>query len=78
MLKTIFLKIIRLYQKTLSPDQGWFKIYWPHGFCRFHPHCSEYSYQAIIKHGILKGSFKASWRIIRCNPFSNGGYDPIK
>lgn len=78
MFKKIFLKAIRLYQRTLSPDQGWFKAYYPHGFCRFHPHCSEYSYQAIDKYGILKGSIKAFWRILRCNPFSKGGHDPLK
>jgi uncharacterized protein len=78
MLKNSLLKVIRLYQKTLSPDTGWFKVYYPHGFCRFHPHCSEYSYQAIDKHGILKGGIKAIWRIMRCNPLSKGGHDPIK
>lgn len=78
MLKAFFLKIIRIYQKSLSPDQGWFKGYFPHGFCRFHPHCSEYSYQAIDKYGFLRGGLKASWRIMRCNPFSSGGHDPVK
>ncbi|MFA6307541.1 MAG: membrane protein insertion efficiency factor YidD [Patescibacteria group bacterium] len=78
MLKTLVLKTIRLYQKTLSPDQGWFRIYFPHGFCRFHPHCSEYGYQAIHKYGVLKGGAKTTWRVVRCNPLSKGGYDPIK
>lgn len=78
MLKRIILKAIRLYQVSLSPDQGWFKAYYPHGFCRFYPHCSEYGYQAIDKHGILKGGIKTSWRILRCNPLSKGGHDPIK
>jgi len=78
MFKSILLKIIRIYQRTLSPDEGWFKIYFPHGFCRFHPHCSEYSYQAIHKHGALKGSMKSVWRILRCNPLSQGGHDPVK
>jgi len=78
MLKTIFLKTIRLYQKTLSPDSGWFKIYYPYGYCRFYPHCSEYGYQAIDKYGILKGSAKTTWRILRCNPLAKGGHDPIK
>ncbi len=77
MLKTVLLKIIRIYQKTLSPDTGWFKIYFPHGYCRFHPHCSEYSYQAIEKYGVFKGVIKSFWRILRCNPFSKGGKDPI-
>ena len=77
MLKTVLLKIIRIYQKTLSPDTGWFKIYFPHGYCRFHPHCSEYSYQAIEKYGVFKGVIKSFWRILRCNPFSKGGKVPI-
>ncbi len=78
MLKNILLKIIRLYQKTLSPDSGWFKTYYPYGFCRFHPHCSEYGYQAIAKHGVIKGLAKTTWRILRCNPLSSGGHDPVK
>jgi len=77
MFKQIILKIIRLYQKTLSPDQGWFRVYFPHGFCRFHPHCSEYSYQAIAKYGFLKGGVKALWRVLRCHPLSSGGHDPL-
>jgi len=78
MFKRLILKTIRLYQKTLSPDQGWFKVYFPHGFCRFHPHCSEYGHQAIDKYGVLKGGAKTIWRIARCNPLSEGGHDPIK
>lgn len=78
MLVKILLKLIRIYQKTVSPDTGWFKAYYPYGFCRYHPHCSEYGYQAIEKYGVLKGSGKALWRIARCNPLSSGGYDPLK
>lgn len=72
------LKTIRLYQKTLSPDHGFFSLFHPHGFCRFHPTCSEYSYQAIEKHGLFRGGFKAMWRILRCHPWSKGGNDPVK
>lgn len=78
MLAKIILKLIRIYQKTLSPDTGWFQIYHPHGFCRFHPHCSEYSYRAVEKYGAIKGGLKAAGRIVRCNPLSSGGYDPLK
>ncbi|PLX25139.1 membrane protein insertion efficiency factor YidD [Candidatus Parcubacteria bacterium] len=77
-MKTIILKLIRLYQKTLSPDTGWFKVYYPHGYCKFHPHCSEYGHQAIDKHGVLRGGTMTVWRILRCNPFTNGGHDPVK
>lgn len=78
MFKKIALLTIRLYQKTLSPDSGWFKVYFPHGYCRFYPNCSEYGYRAIDKYGILKGGLKTLWRILRCHPLSSGGHDPIK
>ena len=46
--------------------------------CRFYPTCSSYAKQAILKKGVLKGVILAIWRILRCNPFSKGGYDPVK
>lgn len=46
--------------------------------CRFHPTCSEYAIEAIDKYGALKGGFMAFKRILRCNPFNKGGYDPVK
>jgi uncharacterized protein len=61
---------IRLYQRTLSHSV-------PAGTCRFYPTCSHYGYQAIYKYGVLKGSAMAAWRVIRCNPFNPGGYDPV-
>ncbi len=70
-----FLFLIRIYQKTLSPDHGPLKHLFPHGYCRFYPSCSEYGYQAIKKYGLIKGGIKAIWRIIRCNPWSDGGED---
>jgi len=45
--------------------------------CRFHPSCSEYSFQSINKHGISKGAFLSALRIARCNPWHPGGYDPV-
>ena len=69
---------IRIYQKTLSFDHGPLKIFYPHGFCRFTPTCSQYGVEAIDKYGIIKGGLKTSWRIIRCNPWNKGGYDPVK
>lgn len=68
---------ILLYQKTLSPDHGLMSVFFPHGYCKFYPSCSEYSRQAIIKKGLVKGSFLSSWRILRCNPFNPGGIDKI-
>ncbi|MCX8061183.1 MAG: membrane protein insertion efficiency factor YidD [Anaerolineales bacterium] len=64
------LALIRLYQMTLSKAL-------PPNTCRFYPSCSHYGYQAIYKHGLLKGGLLAIWRILRCNPFNPGGYDPV-
>lgn len=69
------LLLIRLYQKTVSPDHGFFKSAFPQGYCRFYPSCSEYGYQSIEKNGLIKGSLKAMWRILRCNPWNKGGVD---
>lgn len=75
--KIIVLKFIRFYQHNFSPDHSHYKILYPFGYCKFNPTCSEYAYQAIDKHGLIKGGRRAIWRLIRCNPFSKGGYDPI-
>lgn len=72
------LKLIKLYQKTLSFNHGVFKSLHPHGYCRFVPTCSEYGYQAVEKYGVVKGGVLAFWRILRCNPFNKGGHDPLK
>jgi hypothetical protein len=64
------LMLIRLYQVTISRGL-------PEGTCRYYPTCSHYGYQAIYKHGLLKGSLMAIWRVLRCNPFSKGGLDPV-
>ncbi|MEA1962780.1 MAG: membrane protein insertion efficiency factor YidD [Patescibacteria group bacterium] len=77
-MKNFLIKIIKIYQKTLSPDHGFFRFSHPNGFCRFFPTCSEYSIQALTKHGVIKGIIKSIWRVIRCNPWNKGGYDPVK
>jgi putative membrane protein insertion efficiency factor len=64
------LALIRLYQMTISPSL-------PEGTCRFYPSCSHYGYQAIYKYGAFKGSLMAAWRVLRCNPFNHGGFDPV-
>ena len=74
--KLAILSLIRLYQHTLSPDSGWFRTYYPQGFCPFEPHCSEYCYQAIEKYGIFRGTYRGIWRVCRCHPWTKGGYDP--
>ncbi len=67
--------LIRLYQRTLSPDHGITKNLFQHGYCRFYPSCSEYGFQSIKKRGLIVGLLKAVWRILRCNPWSKGGVD---
>ena len=77
-MKTVLLKIIHLYQKTLSLDHGPLKILKPFGQCRFYPTCSEFSCQAIKKYGVVQGSWLSIKRLLRCHPFSKGGVDEIK
>jgi len=62
--------LIKLYQKRISPMK-------PRS-CRFHPSCSEYSIQAFKKYGFIKGGYLSIRRILRCNPFNPGGYDPLE
>jgi uncharacterized protein len=73
---SVVIKLIRIYQHTLSLDHGILKIFAPYGRCRFHPTCSDYAIVAIEKYGLFKGTLKAVWRILRCNPWNKGGYDP--
>ncbi|MDP3683562.1 MAG: membrane protein insertion efficiency factor YidD [Ignavibacteria bacterium] len=68
-MKHIFILFIRGYQKIISP------MFPPS--CRFYPTCSEYAVQAFSKYGVIKGGAKATWRILRCNPFNKGGFDPL-
>jgi uncharacterized protein len=72
------IKIIQAYQKTLSFDHGFFKYLYPNGFCRFKPTCSEYAIDAITKKGLIKGGLYSIWRVLRCNPWNKGGWDPVK
>lgn len=71
-------RLINIYQKTISFDHGPMKHLYPNGFCRFEPSCSEYGKQAILKYGFFLGGLKACWRVLRCNPWNKGGYDPLK
>lgn len=68
-MKKLLLLLIRFYQRAISPLTG------PH--CRFFPTCSQYAYEAVSRYGILKGGALSLWRILRCNPFGKGGYDPV-
>lgn len=69
-MRNVFIYLIKLYQKFISP------LFPPS--CRFYPTCSEYSAQAFAKYGVFKGGAKSIWRILRCNPFNKGGYDPVE
>ena len=69
-MKKILLGIIRFYQKYLSGAKGY-------SSCKYYPTGSRYAIEAIEKYGAFKGGLLAAWRILRCNPFSKGGYDPV-
>ncbi|MBI5411737.1 membrane protein insertion efficiency factor YidD [Candidatus Peregrinibacteria bacterium] len=72
----IVIFLIRIYQKTLSPDHGFLlKKLFPNGYCQFRPSCSEYACLALKKDGLIKGGAKSVWRVLRCNPWSHGGLD---
>jgi len=79
MIKKIVLKFIVFYQKakffhgTIAQQ-----LFLTDKVCRFTPTCSQYTYQAVEKYGVLKGLFLGLKRITRCHPFSKGGYDPLK
>ena len=64
----VIILLVRLYQGTLSRYLG--------GQCRFYPTCSEYFIQAVTARGAVVGTLLGLWRILRCNPFTEGGYDP--
>jgi uncharacterized protein len=69
-LRRLFIFLIKVYKRFISPLL-------PRS-CRFYPTCSEYAIEAINKYGVLKGGIKSIYRILRCNPFNRGGYDPVK
>lgn len=69
-LKKFFIGLIRFYRKYISPLKA--------PSCKFYPTCSQYAIDAIEKKGLFLGLILAIWRILRCNPFSRGGYDPVK
>jgi hypothetical protein len=68
--RILLLAMIRGYQFVISPVL-------PKDTCRFYPTCSHYSYQAIYKHGAIKGTGLSIWRVLRCNPYNDGGFDPV-
>lgn len=68
-MKKLFILLIKFYQKYISPMKS--------TKCPYFPSCSAYAVEAITKYGAIKGGFLSVWRILRCNPFSKGGYDPV-
>jgi putative membrane protein insertion efficiency factor len=69
-LRRVMVAPIRLYQRVISPMFG--------SRCKYYPSCSEYAAQAISRFGILRGLVLAGWRLLRCNPWSHGGFDPVE
>lgn len=72
-MKNLLIWLINQYQKHIS-----FRLESKNIHCKYYPTCSEYTKQAIQKYGAGRGSIKGIYRILRCNPFSKGGYDPLK
>ena len=72
-MKRLFIYLIKFYKKNIS-----FYLETKGIKCKYYPTCSEYTLQAIEKYGSIKGVALGTWRIIKCNPFSKGGYDPLK
>ena len=70
LLSSVMIGMIRFYQRYLSGLKAG-------PTCKYYPTCSHYAIEAIQKHGPAKGTLLAGWRILRCNPFSKGGYDPV-
>jgi hypothetical protein len=69
-LRAVAIFPIRVYQRIISPAVG--------SRCKYYPSCSEYAAQAISRFGILRGLVLAGWRLLRCNPWSHGGFDPVE
>jgi len=68
--RALALTVLRLYKRWVSPMLP--------SACRFHPTCSEYMMEAIQKHGLLLGAGKGLWRLLKCHPFHQGGFDPVR
>ncbi len=68
-MKYVGIGAVQLYRHSLG-------LLVPAGTCKYHPTCSQYALEALEKHGLVRGSLKAGWRLLRCNPWSHGGVDP--
>jgi putative membrane protein insertion efficiency factor len=70
MVGKLCIKLLELYRKYISP------LKMP--CCKYYPSCSQYAIDAVSRYGVIKGGFMATWRVLRCNPFSHGGFDPVR
>ncbi len=70
MLRPVVLAPLRMYRRFISPALP--------ARCRYHPTCAAYAERAVLRYGILRGGILAGWRLLRCNPWSHGGYDPVE
>jgi putative membrane protein insertion efficiency factor len=70
MSRNVLAQTIKTYRRFVSP------LLPPS--CRYWPTCSEYTLQAVLKYGVLRGGFMGAWRVLRCNPWSKGGVDPVR
>jgi putative membrane protein insertion efficiency factor len=68
--RAVVIAPVRLYQRFISPALG--------ARCKYYPSCSEYAVQAIRTYGVLRGLVLSAWRVLRCNPWSHGGFDPVE
>jgi putative membrane protein insertion efficiency factor len=75
--KRVVVAIISFYQATLSPDHGWLRGRFPHGYCRFYPSCSEYTKQSVERFGVVKGLWLGMIRLSKCHPWSEPKVDPV-
>ncbi len=69
-LRKVIASLITLYQKSLSPDHGYLKMFYPYGFCRHSPTCSEFAKEAILTQGIVRGTLQSLKRFLQCNPWT--------
>lgn len=76
-LSKLSIKIIEIYQKTVSPNHSFIGQFFPKMGCKYYPSCSEYTKQAIKQYGVVKGGGLGVARILKCNPTSRGGFDPL-
>lgn len=70
--RNFFIALIDIYQYTLSPDHGFLKRFFPYGYCKFQPSCSQYMKERLRANGLVIGLMKGSWQILKCNPWGKG------